>query len=518
MGQTPLGGMNMKSLLCLMVLSAAAATASAAALTGNELVLLRMILRQEMAEEVASVDPNDRAAMRVVEPLQLALLDMPRVHDLYAVVSDTTQSILTRLNAARALAYFGDARGVELLSGILRGEPRSLSKGPERSQAGLALLYLGHDFPASFRFSRLSPPLYPELDAFLDMLGKAPSLASPDELEQVQAAIALYLGNSTPVWVRGPLSVLTVEQESLAFVLRKAAEDPDMYLLRVPFGNQVYDWEEFKDQILADDLLYHFLFLASDPNVSECIEGYASIREGQVVGAILISGHRPGEVEPAVFDDFTGRLGFGWDILNPDSSHWSLSKVPGALTITTQNGTFVRARRDYRNVFLMSCPAAPGQDFQVTTCLLSFAPFAMWNQAGLLLWNSEDHCLKFNYEFCNDPLGSQYALRIHTAALELDGSPAYTWYLAEQNPEKLWLRIVKRGAFCELFTSTDGQSFGPPLVLASDGGPPDNRVYWGDAPVSYVGLYAENGSAMDAPAVDASFDFFEVQALPAGSE
>jgi len=507
----------MRAILCLMVLSGAA-TASAAALTGNDMVLLRMILRQEMAEEVAAVDPNDTAAMQRVEPLQLALLDMPRVHDLYAVVSDTTRSILTRLNAARALAYFGDAKGAELLSLILRGELRSLYKSPERSRAGLALLYLGHDFPATVRFSKLSPPLYPELDAFLEEPAESPSLESPYTLEQLQAAIALYLGSGDPMMVRGPLSVLTVEQESLALVLREAAEHPDMHLVRVPFGNQAYEWEEFKDQILADDLLYHFLFLSSDPALGECIEGYAAIRGGQVVGSILVSGNRPAEGDPLLFDDFTGRLGLGWDILNSDPSHWSLSKVPGALTITTQNGTFVRTRRDYRNVFLTCCPAAPGQDFQMTTCLLSFAPFAMWNQAGLLLWNSDDHYLKFNYEFCNDPMGSPYALRIHTLALELDGSPAYTWYATKQNPEKLWLRIIKRGSFCELFTSTDGQSFAPPMVLATDGGPAGNRVYWGDAPVSYVGLYAENGSAMDVPAVDASFDFFEVRAIPAGSE
>jgi len=504
----------MRAILCLMVLGGAA-TASASILTGNELVLLRMIVRQEMAKEVAAADPNNPAAMRVVEPLQLALLDMPQVYELAAIV-DSTKSVSTRLNAARALAYFGDSKGVELLSGILQGQSRSLSKGPERSQAGLALLYLGHDFPATFRFSRLSPPLYPELDALLDMMGEAPPLPSPYELEQVQAAVALYLGNGAPVQVRGPLSVLAVEQESLAFVLRRAAEHPDMYLLRVPFGNQAYEWEELKDQILADDLLYHFLTV--DPAASECIEGYASIREGQVAGAILISGHRAAEADVLLFDDFTGQLGFGWDILNSDLSHWSLSKVPGALTITTQNGTFVRARRDYRNVFLAPCPAAPGQDFQVTTCLLSFAPFAMWNQAGLLLWNSDDHYLKFNYEFCNDPLGSPSALRVHTMALEVDGSPVYTWYQAEQNTEKLWLRIVKRGAFCELFTSTDGQSFALPMVLASDGGSAGNRIYWGDAAVNYVGLYAENGSAMDAPAVDASFDFFEVRALPAEPE
>ena len=507
----------MKSLLCLMFLSGAA-TASAAALTGNELVLLRMIVRQEMAEEVAAVDPNDAAAMQCVEPLQLALLDVPRVHDLYAIVSDATQSTLTRLNAARALTYFGDATGAELLSGILRGELRSLSRSPERSRAGLALLYLGHEFPASFAFSKLSPPLYPELDAFLAEPAESLSLESPYTLEQLHAAISLYLGSGDLVWVRGPLSVLTVEQESLAFVLRKAAEHPELYLARVAFGNQAYEWEEFKDQIFADDLLYHFLFVSSDPAVSECIDGYALIREGQIVDAILISGHRSSEGDLLLSDDFNGRLGFGWDILNSDPSHWSLSRVPGALTITTQDGTFVRARRDYRNIFLTRCPAVPGQDFQVTTCLLSFVPFAMWNQAGLLLWNSDDHCLKFNYEFCNDPMGSDYALPVHTLALELGGSPAYTWYQAPPYPEKLWLRIVKRGAYCELFTSTDGQSFTPPAVLATDGGPTDHRIYWGDGAVSYVGLYAENGSAVDAPAVDASFDFFEVQALPAGSE
>ena len=154
----------------------------------------------------------------------------------------------------------------------------------------------------------------------------------------------------------------------------------------------------------------------------------------------------------------------------------------------------------------------------MTTCLLSFAASAMWNQAGLLLWNNEDNYLKFNYEFCNDPLGSQYAFRIHTLALEMGGNPVYTWYQAEQNPEKLWLRIVKRGDFCELFTSTDGQSFLPPTVLATDGGPTDPRIYWGDAAIEYVGLYAENGSAMDAREVDASFDFFEVLALPGAPE
>jgi len=187
----------MRAILCLMILGGAA-TASAAALTGNELVLLRMILRQEMAEEVAAADPNNPAAMRLVEPLQMALLDVPQVYDWYPIVNDSTQSVSTRLNAARALAYFGDTAGAELLSGIVQGQSRSFSKRPERSRAGPALLYLGHDFPAGFAFSKLSPPLYPELDAFLGKPAEVPSLGSPYELGQLQAAVALYLGSDDP--------------------------------------------------------------------------------------------------------------------------------------------------------------------------------------------------------------------------------------------------------------------------------------------------------------------------------
>ena len=41
-----------------------------------------------------------------------------------------------------------------------------------------------------------------------------------------------------------------------------------------------------------------------------------------------------------------------------------------------------------------------------------------------------------------------------------------------------------------------------------------SRIEWPDVPVKYVGLVASNGSAYNAPAVDASFDFFEVKELP----
>jgi regulation of enolase protein 1 (concanavalin A-like superfamily) len=214
------------------------------------------------------------------------------------------------------------------------------------------------------------------------------------------------------------------------------------------------------------------------------------------------------------FDDFNGQLGLGWTILNADPTHWSLFTVPGTLTITTQDGAFTRSRADFRNIFLLDCPAAPGQDFQVTTCLVSFQPGSFWNQAGLVLWNSSDDYLKLDYEYGEGPLGpGVWPRRIYTACLESGGSPSFTWYAAEQNPERVWLRIVKRGDFCELFASTDGESYAALTALVPEYGPADHRVYWGNGEIQYVGLFAKNGTNMGVPSVDASFDFFEVKAL-----
>ncbi len=496
---------------------AGSATASAATLTGNELVLLRTMLRQEMSVEVqTAVDSGDATARNRVAPLETVLLAIPRVHDLYTVMTDKTRDAFAQSNAARALAYFGDTRCTAFLSDVLQAQSRALTMGSERSQAGPCLLYLGYDgFPEGFAFSKLKPPVYPELDAFLDEPIEPVSHSSPYPSEQLETAIALYLASGHPVKVRGPLSILTVEQEALAAMLREVAEHDRAGIMRVPFGNQVYEWEEFKDQILAGDLLYHCRSDDAGWEAQEGSEGYALIQEGQVIGVILTASNRSQGTGLLAFDDFNGPLGFGWQALNSGPSHWSLFKVPGTLTITTQDGTFTRDRQDYRNVFLMDRPAAPGEDFQVTTCLVSFQPFASWNQAGLLLWNGPDHCLKFDYECGGGFYGPGVLYRRLAAAIEIGDVPSFNWYVTEQDPEKMWLRIVKRGEFCELYTSIDGEFFAPAVPEV---GPADHRFFWGDAEVKYVDLFADNGSAIGTPSVDASFDFFEVTALPGADQ
>jgi len=243
---------------------------------------------------------------------------------------------------------------------------------------------------------------------------------------------------------------------------------------------------------------------------------------------LVLTSHAAGKKDGTVvaYDDFDGKLNLNWNILHVDPTHWSLSKKPGTLTITTQDGTFHRGRTDYKNLFLIDCPTAWGQDFQVTTCILSFNPVAEWNEAGLICWNDEDNNLKLDYEW--HTLGGNPETppqRIFTVAAETQDSGGVlfrtTSFRADQQLEKVWLRVTKRGNKYTFQTSTDGKSFVPlesESVILRYGTPflfPEGEpnLTWGDGTVRRVGFFANNGSRDGAPEIDASFDFFEVKAL-----
>ena len=216
------------------------------------------------------------------------------------------------------------------------------------------------------------------------------------------------------------------------------------------------------------------------------------------------------------FDDFNDQFDLDWDILGNSPSNWSLFKVPGTLTITTENGTYTRYRTDYKNIFLIPNPVEESQDFQVTTCLKSFKPVGIWNQAALVLWNDEDNYLTFCYQYEDDrgpPAPVVTNQCVLSVGIEIEGMARYLWFRAEQEPDNIWLRVIKQGNFCHLFVSTDGESFQPAEVIMPAWGLSSSRIKWPAVPVKYVGIYANNGSAINAPTVDASFDFFEVRAL-----
>jgi hypothetical protein len=219
-----------------------------------------------------------------------------------------------------------------------------------------------------------------------------------------------------------------------------------------------------------------------------------------------------------LFEDFNDVFFLNWNILGDDPSYWSLDTVPGALTITTQVGSFTRNRTDYKNIFLIDFPVAQSVDFQVTTCVTNFNPYGFWNQAGLILWVNEDNHFKLVYEYGEGPPPNNAPKVLFTAAVEVNGFPIHGWFEAGQEPVNMWLRIIKRGGFYELFNSTDGISFNPMTVIAPPRLTADNKVPCLDEPLQYIGIYANNGGSYVAPEVDASFDFFEFTVLPKQEE
>jgi regulation of enolase protein 1 (concanavalin A-like superfamily) len=209
-----------------------------------------------------------------------------------------------------------------------------------------------------------------------------------------------------------------------------------------------------------------------------------------------------------VRDNFDGQFDLSWNIQGENPLNWSLSEVPGTLTIKTEDGTYLRNRKDYKNLFLVPNTFSDTQDFLVTVCLVEFTPVEQWNQAGLVLWNDEDNFLTFAFEYRG---GSQPVV-----AIEVDGHPYFEWFHVEQNLERVWLRVIKQGNVCELFVSADGDSFTPAEAKSSYYDElENNRIEWPiNFPVKSIGLFANNGSRYDALPVTASFDFFEIETLP----
>jgi ankyrin repeat protein len=220
----------------------------------------------------------------------------------------------------------------------------------------------------------------------------------------------------------------------------------------------------------------------------------------------------------ATYDGFTGKLGLKWDILHPDPSHWSLSKNMGALTITTQDGTWYKKRTDYKNLFLIDYPGTPGTDFQITTRLLNFEPMADYNQAGLICWNGENNSLKFVYEWSS--FGGSEGQRVLTVLAETeeagDVECRNVCFHVDQQPQAIWLRLMKRGNVYTFYTSTNGRTFTKlkSPVVYDVLGLIDNSVHWGDRAVKRVGFFAHNGTQLRVAQIDASFDFFEIRVLP----
>jgi hypothetical protein len=213
------------------------------------------------------------------------------------------------------------------------------------------------------------------------------------------------------------------------------------------------------------------------------------------------------------FDDFKGSLNLDWEILHANPTHYSLTKKPGTLTITTQKGGFAWSGTDYDNLFLIDCPALPSRGVQITTCISGFNPDAPWQQAGLIFWNDDDNYLKWVCQFGTERtfsyLGETNAIR-----------ESHRSFAVGQGVDRYWLRMTKQGDRYQFLTSKDGKSFVPFNARTDPHGTPmtGGTLPWGNGSVEKIGLFVGNGSNSQAPEIDASFEFFEVRIFQAEAE
>lgn len=292
----------MRTALIAIVL-AGPTLASATDLTGRELALLRIVIRQQFQSDVhAAHSFGDDLRKDRVAPLELVSADPNVVDQLYGIMTNETNDPYRRFNAARALAYLGDRRCMDILSKTLAGDFAMTSSGFELSEAALCLLYLGYDLPGDFLFTRVPNPLYSELNALLEDPNRparpiplyterydvSPEPNLPYTKEQVEQIVAQHFGLFSAA-VRGPLLTGDVEQRELQLTLDLIAAHVLADAIRVPFPDRHTRWENFTKQMCPDDVMYYFVPGENSPS-SIMMEGYVLIRDGRVVAQIATIG------------------------------------------------------------------------------------------------------------------------------------------------------------------------------------------------------------------------------------
>ncbi len=203
-----------------------------------------------------------------------------------------------------------------------------------------------------------------------------------------------------------------------------------------------------------------------------------------------------------IVDDFDGKLALDWEVIRPDSTHASLEKNPGKLTISSQYGGFHGDASDTRgthpgnNLYMIPVPQ-DGGDFVVTTCLEDFHPTGRYQQAGPVIYDDHDNYFKalVGVGRSNVLIGSSWEERSY---LEGKDIPA-----RNMQWDRTWLRIIKRGNAYEALYSLDGKEYTR-----------INEHVWEDGSPERIGLYATNDNGT-SESIDAVFDFIEVRSLTA---
>jgi regulation of enolase protein 1 (concanavalin A-like superfamily) len=235
---------------------------------------------------------------------------------------------------------------------------------------------------------------------------------------------------------------------------------------------------------------------------------FTSPRQFPAAGAAAAPVYGPGG-SAVLRDRFQGKLGLNWKIIRPDPSHFSLTKNPGRLTVTTQRGTIhgdvehdaLSQGTRAKNIFLLPNPLADGGDFRLTLSVSQFQPTAEYHQVGLICYNDDANYVKWSFEYSWQNPGATNFILVRQTKME----PEHDLIVAIPKPSRFWLRITKQADRYECAYITDGRKF----TVAG-------KLPWGDGAPRYLGFLAKNGGNPEAPEIDVCIDWFELVSPPGG--
>lgn len=205
------------------------------------------------------------------------------------------------------------------------------------------------------------------------------------------------------------------------------------------------------------------------------------------------------------FDGFDGKLGLNWKPVRHDPTHVSLTKDPGALTITTQRGSIHGDEKNdaagdglqAKNLFLIENPLAANTDFTITLAVKKFEPQTYYHQVALLCYDDDDNYLKWSYEHSWRAPDTQNFVLVR----ESDQQPEHDLVLNKPGLNRFWMRVAKRGDTYQCAWSTDGKNF---EVVGE-------KTFGNGAP-KYLGFLAKNGGNPQAAEIEVFIDSFKVRA------
>lgn len=210
--------------------------------------------------------------------------------------------------------------------------------------------------------------------------------------------------------------------------------------------------------------------------------------------------------ESAVFkDNFDDKFQLEWNIIRPESDHYSLATSSGELVVTTHYGSIhgTTSPGDLaKNIMLVDKPIKSNTDFVATLTINEFTPATYYHQVALLVYQSDDDYLKWSMERSWQGTGVDNLVLV----AETDGESEHFFPTVKTIDGPFWLRMQRTGNEYTAFYSNDGDNF---EEIGSETWTPSNA----DEPVK-AGFLAKNGGNASAGDIDVFIESFELQLNP----